>query len=64
MEYARDSVSARFERQLIDSVMSFGGKSAALAGFEVHDVIARPGNIAMAMMLQHLFAAFAQHVQV
>src|ERR1700722_12037214 len=63
MESARHSVSACFECQLIDSVMRIGGKSAALAGFEVHHVIPYPANIALAMMLENLFAAFAQHVQ-
>src|SRR5580658_1225236 len=62
-EGARDSVGSRFERQLIDSVMCFGGESAALAGFEVHDVVAYPADIMLAMMFENLFAALAQHVQ-
>src|ERR1700675_341886 len=59
----RDSVGSRFERQLIDSVMRFGGETAALAGFEIHHVIACPASIPLAMMLENLFAALAQHVQ-
>ncbi len=49
--------------------MRFGGESAALAGFEIHDVIACPADIAidihiaLAMMLENLFSALAQHVQ-
>ena len=45
MEGAGDAIGARFERQLIDSVMRLGGKSAALAGFEVHHVVAHPADI-------------------
>src|ERR1035438_5189433 len=45
LEGARDSVGSRFERKLINSVMRFGGKSATLAGFEVHHVVANPSDI-------------------
>jgi hypothetical protein len=44
LEGARDSVSTGFERQLINSVMGFGGECAALAGFEVHHVVAHPAE--------------------
>src|SRR5450755_1616343 len=43
--------------------MGLGGESAALAGFEVHYVIACPSDVALPMMLENLFAALAQHVQ-
>src|SRR5271155_4254151 len=67
VEGACDSVGSRFEGQLIGSVMRFGGESATLAGFEVHDVVAYPADIvidiALAMMCENLFPALAQHVQ-
>src|SRR5713226_3031834 len=63
LEGSRDSVSSCFKRQLIDSVMRLGRESAALARFEVHRVIPDPAHIALAMMLEHLFAPLAQHVQ-
>src|SRR5579872_1871108 len=63
LKRSRHSVRSRFQRQLIDSVMCIRGKSAALAGFEVHDVIARPADIALAVMRKDPFAAFTQHGQ-
>src|ERR1700687_254038 len=57
------SVGSCFEGQLIDSVMRFGGESAALTGFEIHHIIARPASIPLAMMFENLFSALAQHVQ-
>ena len=56
-----DSVSSRFERQLVDSVMRVGGQSAALTGFEVHHLLSNPASIPLAMMLEDLFAALTQH---
>ena len=53
--YARAS-----KRQLIDTVMSFGGKRAALSRFEIHGLSALPFHITRAMMLENLLAAFAQ----
>src|SRR5271170_7567245 len=41
--------------------MCFSRKSAALARFEVHNVVARPRNIARSVMFQDAFAAFSQH---
>src|ERR1700704_1134265 len=49
LEGARDSVGSRFEGKLIDSVMRLGGESAALTCFEVHQVIAYPASIPLAM---------------
>ena len=47
--------------------MRLGGESAALAGFEVHRVIAYPADveieIALAMMFENLLLAFPQYVQ-
>src|ERR1035441_1794627 len=68
VEGARDPVGSCFQGQLIDSVMRFGGERTALAGFEVHDVVACPSDIvlplALAMVVENLFTAIAQHVQV
>ena len=36
IKHSRDTVRARFKRQLIHSVMSFGRKSASLTRFEIH----------------------------
>src|SRR5215472_1484251 len=37
-EDASHTVSAGFQGELVDSVMSLGGEGAALASFEVHDI--------------------------
>ena len=58
---AGDAIGARFERQLIDAVVRFGGERATLAGFEIHHVLALPGDVAPAMVFQYLFSAFAKH---
>ena len=47
LERSRNPVCSRFQRQLIDSVMRLRGKSATLAGFEIHHVIAFPADIAL-----------------
>ena len=44
IEGARHAVGPGFERELIDAVMRLGRKGAALAGFEVHDVVAHPAR--------------------
>ena len=38
IETSRHAVGARFQRELVDAVMRLGGKRAALAGLEIHDV--------------------------
>src|ERR1700726_3575570 len=63
VERPRNSISPRFQRQLIDSVMCLRGKSATLAGFEIHRMIACPADIALSVMLENPFAAFTQHGQ-
>ena len=40
LELARDRVGARFAGLLIDAVMRIGGQRAALAGLEIHHVVA------------------------
>ena len=40
LEAAGDGVGAGFAGLLVDAVMGVGGERAALAGFEVHDVVA------------------------
>ena len=40
LELARDGVGACFERLLVDAVMGIGRERRALAGLEVHDVVA------------------------
>ncbi len=40
LEVARDGVGAGLAGLLVDAVMGVGGERAALAGFEVHDVVA------------------------
>ena len=64
IESASDTVSSRFERQLVDSVVRFRGQGAALAGFEIHHVVSYPRNITLAMMFQNALAAFSQHGQI
>src|SRR5271163_834261 len=69
LEGARDSIGSRFKRKLIDSVMRFGGKSAALAGFEIHHVVTHPTGFrvgvatVVSMMFENLFVSIAQQVQ-
>jgi hypothetical protein len=43
--------------------MRFGGEGASLPRFEVHDVGAFPGDIALAVVVENAFAALAQHHQ-
>src|ERR1700722_10947866 len=43
--------------------MCVGGEGAALAGFEVHDLISDPIHVALAMMIEDLFLSLAQHVE-
>src|SRR4249919_927772 len=38
LKHARYAVGARFQAQLVHAVMCFGGKRAALAGFEIHAI--------------------------
>ncbi len=40
MEVARDRVGAGFQRLLVDAVVRVGRERGALAGLEVHDVVA------------------------
>ena len=40
-EGAGDGVGARLDGLLIDAVMRVGGQRAALAGLEIHDVVAQ-----------------------
>src|SRR5262249_9585479 len=63
LKHARDSVGAGFERELVHAEMRFGGKSAALASFEVHYVVACPRDVTFFVMLEDLFAAFTEHLQ-
>src|SRR5258707_14653437 len=57
------SVGSRFESQLVHSMMRLDRKSAALAGFEVHSMIACPTDISLAVMFKNSFAAFTQHAE-
>ena len=64
VERAGHAVGPGFERELIDAVMRLGRQGAALAGLEVHHVVADPGHVrALAVMLQHALAALAQQRQ-
>ena len=60
---ASHAVGSGLQRQLIDAVMGLGRQGAALAGLEVHHVVADPGDVATAMVFQHPLAAFAQECQ-
>ena len=40
LKRARHRIGARFQRLLIDAVMRIGRQRAALAGLEIHDVVA------------------------
>src|ERR1700675_1500752 len=63
LEDPGDAVSPGFEGQLIDTMMSLGRESAALASFEIHHVVPGPVRIPLPMMLKNLFAALAQQIQ-
>ena len=54
----RDRVSARLAGLLVDAMMRVGGKRAALAGFEVHHVLARACSSRAAC------AGFVEHRQI
>jgi len=63
IEASREAVGSRFERQLVYSLVCFCGERAALTGFEIHDVLALPGDLALAMMFENLLAAFTNHLK-
>ena len=60
IESTRDTVCAGFQRQLIDAVVSFRGKRAALSRFEIHGLRALPCNVARAMVRENFLASFTQ----
>src|SRR5215469_2930617 len=62
LEYTRQTIRSRLQGHLVDAMMSFGGKSAPLAGFEVHDARALPGHVSSAVVLKRSRTAFAQHL--
>src|SRR4029077_19200075 len=61
IERSGHAVGPRFQRYLVHAMMRLRGKSAALAGFEVHHVFAGPWHIAPAVMLENAFASLRQH---
>ena len=61
IEASRDAIGAGFQRELIDSVMRFGGKRAALAGLEIHHVACLSSRLRGVVMRENPLAAFAQH---
>src|SRR5271170_3861386 len=63
IEGARDAIGPRFQRELIDAVMSLRRKGTALAGFEIHGLRAEPGDVSRAVIGENLFATFAQRRQ-
>ncbi len=63
IERASNCVCTRFQRELVDSMMSPRGKRASLPSFEIHDIRALPGHIPPAMMFKNLVPAFTQHRQ-
>src|SRR6185437_14315785 len=60
IEDPRDTIGACLKSELIDALMSFSRKRAALARFEIHGLRALPFRVTRAMMLESFFAAFAQ----
>src|ERR1700722_20339832 len=56
LEGARDGVRAGLERLLVAAVMRAGGERAALAGLEIHDVVAKRA----ALLRQRRRASFAE----
>src|SRR6202050_2306106 len=63
IEAPSNAIGARFQCQLVHSVVSLCGERAALTGFEIHDVFTLPGHIAAAVMLENLLAAVTNHFQ-
>src|SRR5579864_4477291 len=63
LERASDAIGAGFQGKLIDAMMSLGRQRAALAGFEVHHVIAFPGHVATAVMIENLLASLGKHCE-
>ena len=60
---AGHAVGPRFQRQLIDAVMRVGRQGAALAGLEIHHVVADPGHVALPVAFQHALTPLAQQRQ-
>src|SRR5580704_13139744 len=57
IEASREAVSSRFQSELIHFVVRLCGKSAALAGFKIHDVLTLPEDVAAAaVMFENLLA--------
>src|SRR5205085_8221527 len=50
----RHPVSPGFKRQLIDAMVSFRRKRAALAGFEVHHTVSCPRHVSLLVMFKRL----------
>src|ERR1700734_2736415 len=50
IEASSDAIGARFQRQLVHSVVGLCGERAALTGFEIHDVLTLPGDVAATVM--------------
>src|SRR5580700_4100173 len=63
IEGASDAVGARFQRQLVHSVVCLCGERATLTSFKVHHVLTFPGDVAPAVMLENLLAAVAKHLK-
>src|ERR1700691_3473151 len=63
IEAPSNAIGARFQRQLVHSVVGVCGERATLTGFEIHDVFTLPGHVAAAVMLENLLAAFTNHFQ-
>ena len=61
IEHSRDTVRSRLERQLIDSVVSFGRKSTSLTRLEIHHLCAFPGHVTPTMVFENLLTTLAQH---
>ena len=58
------AVGPGLERELVDAVMRAGRKGTALPRLEVHRLVADPGHVAAAVVLEHALAPLAQERQV
>src|SRR5581483_6932201 len=61
IEQASQTISPRFQGELIDSEVSVRRQGASLPCLEVHDVISNPAGAPVPMLFEGVGAALVQH---
>src|SRR5262245_18711602 len=63
-EGARHSVGASFQGKLIQPVVSICRQGATLTCLKVHNVVAYPSNVTIAVVLENTLPPFTQNVEI